>query len=693
LKRAFPQKVKPVSFHRSIEAAEQSKQAASGVNRRARTSAAMVGLALSMGAASLLLPRHGDGAAAAEPQAAEPQTTIAPLDTQAAVASPEATPEIAETVETAVESAETHRVRPNQTLWQIARKYDVAVAALAAANDLSLNSPLHPGQMLSIPDSTASEDEVAVVPVRSVESARSIESDDFKTAQDSALASMRQQRDRLQASLTQLQPSEGKVEPETAQTPIASNDALRDNTAAIDSQTAGRAPEQPVAIDRPIELEQQPIATLAMPPQPALPDAARTAAVNPAPVSRPEAIAYRVTSGDTLGKIADLYNIPQRVLAEANQIGNPNLIVVNQVLSIPRSVASAGSSETSPSAATVPPVASVTATGASVESQYYPMVTVPTVPVATPSATPEPVRVATVPPETVTNSQQTLAVASPTATPGVQSSRSTSSSVNAEATANPYVENLMAEILSMRERYRTGDQTAAQPIVVPTTPAPVQVAANPNVTPPAASSRSAIESAEALQVESQARQTTPVTPARPAATPEQLVAVAPLGAQNYAPLAQPVTGRLVSPDLPPLPSAEAYLPQGAPTFDGYRWPARGVLTSGYGWRWGRMHRGIDIGAPTGTPVVAAAAGEVVFAGWNSGGYGNLVEIRHPNGSMTRYAHNSRLLVRRGQQVEQGQQISAVGSTGYSTGPHLHFEVHAPNQGAVNPIAYLPRSRD
>ncbi|NEQ29006.1 MAG: M23 family metallopeptidase, partial [Microcoleus sp. SIO2G3] len=141
------------------------------------------------------------------------------------------------------------------------------------------------------------------------------------------------------------------------------------------------------------------------------------------------------------------------------------------------------------------------------------------------------------------------------------------------------------------------------------------------------------------------------------------------------------------------PSAEAYLPQGAPVFNGYRWPARGVITSNYGWRWGRMHRGIDIGAPTGTPVSAAASGEVVFAGWNSGGYGNMVDIRHPDGSMTRYAHNSRILVRRGQQVEQGQQISAVGSTGNSTGPHLHFEVHPQGQGAVNPIALLPRSRD
>jgi len=69
---------------------------------------------------------------------------------------------------------------------------------------------------------------------------------------------------------------------------------------------------------------------------------------------------------------------------------------------------------------------------------------------------------------------------------------------------------------------------------------------------------------------------------------------------------------------------------------------------------------------------------------------DLVEIQHPDGSVTLYAHNNRLLVRKGQQVGQGEQIAEMGSTGYSTGPHSHFEVHLPAKGAVNPIAYLPR---
>jgi len=119
-------------------------------------------------------------------------------------------------------------------------------------------------------------------------------------------------------------------------------------------------------------------------------------------------------------------------------------------------------------------------------------------------------------------------------------------------------------------------------------------------------------------------------------------------------------------------------------------PAQGILTSGYGWRWGRMHRGIDIAGPVGTPILASAAGEVVFSGWNNGGYGNLVEIRHQDGTITRYAHNSQLLVSVGQAVRQGDAIALMGSTGYSTGPHCHFEIILPGKGAVNPIALLPK---
>ena len=144
--------------------------------------------------------------------------------------------------------------------------------------------------------------------------------------------------------------------------------------------------------------------------------------------------------------------------------------------------------------------------------------------------------------------------------------------------------------------------------------------------------------------------------------------------------------------LPPMGDAETFLPKNPTFFKGYIWPARGVLTSGFGPRWGRMHQGIDIAGPVGTPVVASAAGTVIFAGWNSGGYGNLVKIWHDNGSVTYYAHNSRILVRENQQVEQGQLIAEMGSTGFSTGPHVHFEIRQRDRGPVNPMAFLPGQR-
>ena len=126
-----------------------------------------------------------------------------------------------------------------------------------------------------------------------------------------------------------------------------------------------------------------------------------------------------------------------------------------------------------------------------------------------------------------------------------------------------------------------------------------------------------------------------------------------------------------------------------PGASGWVWPAQGVFTSGYGWRWGRMHKGIDVANNVGTPIVAVQAGRITFAGWDDGGYGYLVEITHEDGTLTRYAHHSRLMVREGDEVQQGQTIGLMGSTGRSTGPHLHFEIHPPGRGAANPMEFLP----
>lgn len=122
------------------------------------------------------------------------------------------------------------------------------------------------------------------------------------------------------------------------------------------------------------------------------------------------------------------------------------------------------------------------------------------------------------------------------------------------------------------------------------------------------------------------------------------------------------------------------------------WPAAGPVTSPFGWRThpifgtGRFHSGIDIGASYGDTVVAADNGIVVYADW-MGGYGKAVMVDHGSGVVTLYGHNSEILVAPGQSVGKGQAISRVGSTGYSTGPHLHFEVRR-NGEPVNPMGYL-----
>lgn len=111
-----------------------------------------------------------------------------------------------------------------------------------------------------------------------------------------------------------------------------------------------------------------------------------------------------------------------------------------------------------------------------------------------------------------------------------------------------------------------------------------------------------------------------------------------------------------------------------------------TVVSPYGMRAGRMHEGVDLAATLGTPIRAAAAGEVYAAGWATGA-GNRVDIRHSSGLVTKYFHMSRIAVSKGQRVAQGQVIGYVGSTGRSSGPHLHFEVWV-NGKSTNPLGYV-----
>jgi murein DD-endopeptidase MepM/ murein hydrolase activator NlpD len=132
----------------------------------------------------------------------------------------------------------------------------------------------------------------------------------------------------------------------------------------------------------------------------------------------------------------------------------------------------------------------------------------------------------------------------------------------------------------------------------------------------------------------------------------------------------------------------ANLPSGPvrPGSGGFIWPVNGGISSPFGFRWGRLHAGVDIPAAEGTPIRAAKAGKVVLLGW-TGGYGNYTCISHGGGISTCYAHQSSYATSNGASVSQGQVIGAVGNTGHSFGAHLHFEVRI-NGSPVNPMGYL-----
>jgi murein DD-endopeptidase MepM/ murein hydrolase activator NlpD len=133
-------------------------------------------------------------------------------------------------------------------------------------------------------------------------------------------------------------------------------------------------------------------------------------------------------------------------------------------------------------------------------------------------------------------------------------------------------------------------------------------------------------------------------------------------------------------------ASSAGSPTATPSSAGLIWPVSGPVTSPFGWRWGRMHEGIDIGVGYGTPIRAAASGTVIYCGWE-GGYGNLVVIDHGGNLATAYGHQSSIAVSCGQQVAQGEVIGYVGCTGHCFGPHLHFEVRI-GGSAVDPLGYL-----
>ena len=159
--------------------------------------------------------------------------------------------------------------------------------------------------------------------------------------------------------------------------------------------------------------------------------------------------------------------------------------------------------------------------------------------------------------------------------------------------------------------------------------------------------------------------------------------------ERPVPVAEPVQEKPQLASLPPAESRSTAKPRGTGRFI---WPVEGKLMSGYGSKGdGLNNDGINIAAPRGAPVYAAAPGVVAYAGNEIRGFGNLLLIQHPDGWMTAYAHNEKLLVKRGDKVTQGQQIGAVGATGNVMSPQLHFEIRR-GKRAVDPLEQLGGQR-
>jgi murein DD-endopeptidase MepM/ murein hydrolase activator NlpD len=759
LKRTFPQKV--TTFN-SCEADDcvtgQTKQVSPEVNRRARTSAAVIGLAISMGAHSLLMPRQSDSAMAAEPVAPE-STVAASTSVETAALFPG---NDADSPAVGVSKSESifveHTVQEGQTLWQLAQVYRVEPAEIAAANGFSLNVVLRVGQTINVPtqQSVGQPQSSPAIAETSLDSQSYQASADaalaLKAEQDAALARLQEKRNALKNSLASLKSGIVTADSQPVVDRIQSPDREVEVPASKLAQTLAAAESDVVAYHPSSSVEAV---------TPVLPAASEVK------VESAEAANYQVKPGDTLDAIARRHGISRSELAKLNRISDPNFILVGQVLRLPANEASKSSAAVIPSlppvtapvsiastAPTVPIVAGLTAPAisdnfvstisAAAEEQSSASLPLqmgnPSVPqqdfqgVVTPPQLSESVvavgSVSALPPSAPISADAPqvteFAVVPQSAMPNlpIEAEGEVQQVIEPDTVPgqNRYVENLRTEIVKMREKLES--ERIASVSISPQSTEEVALAA-PALTPSSAEvapttelpSASRLINPEfkpsqhlaALRTEVRSLKTQPTQVDRPvpvAAMTEkpvaserrklpaepQVVAVAPLGSESYEPILQSALGQMVSPELPPIGTAESYLPDSSAKFTGYIWPAKGVLTSGYGWRWGRMHKGIDIAGPIGTPIVASAPGVVVTAGWNSGGYGNLVEIQHPDGSLTLYAHNNRILVREGQKVDQGQQIAEMGSTGYSTGPHSHFEVHLPGQGAVNPIAYLSKGR-
>ena len=526
-------------------------------------------------------------------------------------------------------SAIYHTVEQGDSLWQIAREHQVEIQDIKVANRISPDAPLQVGQVIKVPGEEVTQPTVVSL-LPGVQTRL-----DAQAHQPSL--------ERLLAGIPDSSLVEVSQQPEVDDAAVVAAEELTGDTslrsAGLVSQSDGFQADLEQLATTARSTGRTPLENVQV-------DAASSEMLNEESSSDSVSAAYEVRSGDTVGDIALSLGTTSEELLAVNDLEDPDFIVVGETLSVPEDVANElVIAEAIDSLEQVAPNLTASSGIGGFDGTRLSRLQSTVENRIDASQTLQRLRVAREAVELQTADAQADIV----------------------VVEDPYTADLLAEVSSAQQL--SAPESADEQIALNQPVLDVETVVNPQFR------------GDGLESGAMADDTASRRP--------ELLAAAPLDPSVYVATPAPAAGQVVSPEMPILPSADEYLPEAPDYFNGYIWPTRGTLTSGYGWRWGRMHRGIDVAGPVGTPIVSAAPGIVEKAGWNSGGYGNMVEVRHADGSMTRYAHNSRIVVRVGETVTQGQHIADMGSTGYSTGPHLHFEVHLPERGTVNPMAMLP----
>ncbi|MCC5614472.1 peptidoglycan DD-metalloendopeptidase family protein [Nostoc sp. CHAB 5836] len=726
------------------------------VNRRVRTKAAMIGLAISMGATSLLVTRQSDQAQAAVPVGSQKATSAIPAvpDTEVKFASIKLESQAVSSASVPenpviVEPTAVSQVPGLEAKWQVAANgmslqlpasNTFSQATVGYKNSTNLKPQVAQGlnntlAKTSFPtvnnlsdysaDGVGSINASLTAQPQTVATSGVVNSEinaQLKAQQEFALNRLQEKSTRLRKSLAQSRSGETKNLSQahielTQPTTVVEKTVLGQSETSNDTSKANLISK----------LKQKTQTSALVPAQPTV-------------IASSTRTAYEVKPGDTLAAIASRHNTSVSELVKANNLNNPNELQISQKLIIPavQFEATVASQPTFIESSKTPKVATSPINIGSANS-YLPSSQSPTIADKSSIAVPTAVNI-----QIQANSATDLETALPTAnSDGVggdipvpqafaemqQPKTPTNRVATVNNNNNDRLRGLQAEIQRLQQKYRaqqsgnlvvppaateTNNAAILTPISTPNNFTVPNSAARPNsVAIPIAVPTPIRPNYTAQPINTQFRTTVrpnePVNPEflpnlgsasqwTPSRTPSPTRVATPGRRVNASDSLGKMRGTTVSPQiLPPLAAVDQYLPRPidelipppSTSTLAYTWPAKGTLTSGYGWRWGRMHKGIDVANSTGTPVVASAEGTIEKAGWNNGGYGNLVEIRHPDGSTTRYAHNSKILVQPGQQVNQGETIALMGSTGHSTGPHTHFEIHPSGKGAVNPIAMLP----